>query len=48
MEEEKKVQLTEDFGENIDYLQKQLRVEESFDVIHHKLEYAERKFGLFL
>ncbi|WP_025028593.1 spore germination protein [Caldalkalibacillus mannanilyticus] len=47
MEEEKKVQLTEDFGENIDYLQKQLRVEESFDVIHHKLEYAERKFGLF-
>lgn len=41
------VPISKDFGENIDYLLKELRVDKSFDVIHHKLEYAERKFGLF-
>lgn len=39
--------ISSDFGQNIDYLQRELRVEESFDVIHHKLEYGKKKFGLF-
>jgi stage V sporulation protein AF len=42
-----KVPISEDFGENIEFLQNEMRVKKSFDVIHHKLEYAERKFGLF-
>lgn len=41
------VPVSEWYEENIDYLQKELRVEENFDVIHHKLQYAEKKFGLF-
>ncbi|WP_202081083.1 spore germination protein [Caldalkalibacillus salinus] len=39
--------VSKSFEENIAYLQKALRVDDSFDVIHHKLVYADRKFGLF-
>ena len=47
MDESPNVPVSDHFAQNIDYLQQELRVEESFDVIHHKLEYAGRKFGLF-
>ncbi|MDQ0340384.1 stage V sporulation protein AF [Caldalkalibacillus uzonensis] len=41
------VPVSETFEDNITYLQQELRIEKSFDVIHHKLEYAGLKFGLF-
>ncbi|EGL82614.1 GerA spore germination protein [Caldalkalibacillus thermarum TA2.A1] len=41
------VPVSERFEENISYLQKELRIDKSFDVIHHKLEYGGLKFGLF-
>lgn len=47
VDKQTQIPISSDFGENIDYLLKELRVEYSFDVIHQKLEYAERKFGLF-
>lgn len=47
MEEETQVPISKDFGKNIDYLLQELRIEKNFDVIHRKLEFAERKFGLF-
>jgi stage V sporulation protein AF len=47
MEEEIKVSVSTDFEKNIHYLQTELRVDHSFDVIHHKLEYGGLKFGLF-
>lgn len=39
--------ISKSFDENIGYLQKAFRIDTSFDVIHHKLEYGERKFALF-
>lgn len=47
MEEKTQVPISKDYGKNIDYLLKELRVEKNFDVVHRKLEFAERKFGLF-
>ncbi|WP_096186720.1 spore germination protein [Evansella halocellulosilytica] len=44
---ESQVPIFETFEENIEYLNKELRIEENFDVIHHKLVYGGRKFGLF-
>lgn len=41
------VPVSKNFSENIDYLLKELRIEKNFDIIHHKLEYANRKFALF-
>lgn len=41
------VPISKTFSKNIDYLLKELRVEENFDVIHRKLEYENRKFALF-
>ncbi len=35
------------YEKNINYLLEELQVEKNFDVIHRKLEYANRKFGLF-
>ncbi|ABR49350.1 GerA spore germination protein [Alkaliphilus metalliredigens QYMF] len=42
-----KVPLSKNFSHNINYLLKELRVDENFDIIHRQLEYANRKFGLF-
>jgi stage V sporulation protein AF len=39
--------ISKNFGKNIDYLLKELRIEQSFDVIHHKLEHGGRKMGMF-
>ncbi|MCE7794061.1 spore germination protein [Salipaludibacillus sp. CUR1] len=39
--------LFDTFEENIEYLRKEMRIEDNFDLIHHKLVYGERKFGLF-
>lgn len=47
MDKQTQIPISHDFGVNIDYLLKELRIEYSFDVIHHKLEYGDRKFGLF-
>lgn len=47
MESKIEVPISKDFGENIDYLLRELRVGKTFDVTHHKLEYARRKFALF-
>lgn len=47
MDRETQVPVSENFEENINYLQKAFRVGESFDLIHHKLEYFNRKFALF-
>ncbi|GAA0362911.1 spore germination protein [Bacillus horti] len=44
---ETQVPLSTHFDENITYLQKALRVDKSFDIIHHKLEYGGRKFAMF-
>jgi stage V sporulation protein AF len=44
---EKKVPLSPRFEENITYLHNELPVQESFDVIHHKLEYGGVKMALF-
>ncbi|WP_188208172.1 spore germination protein [Alkalibacillus aidingensis] len=41
------VPLSKKFQQNIDYLQKELRIDDSFDVIHHKLEHDGRKIGMF-
>ncbi|ASN05235.1 spore germination protein [Virgibacillus necropolis] len=46
--ETKKQPLFPTYQENVDYLHKQLGVDESFDVIHLNLEYAGRKMSLFL
>ncbi|GAB3807339.1 spore germination protein [Virgibacillus kimchii] len=43
----KQVPISKDFEKNIDYMQKELRIEQSFDVIHHKLEHGGRKMGMF-
>ena len=47
MEPKTEVPISKDFGENIDYLLKELRVGRTYDVTHLKLEYAKRKFALF-
>jgi len=47
MEDTNKKVLTEEYSGNVEYLEQELRVQESFDVIHHKLEYGGRKFSLF-
>ncbi|WP_026477106.1 spore germination protein [Alkaliphilus transvaalensis] len=47
MGKNQQVFLSTNFSENIEYLLKELRTEENFDVIHRKLEYANKKFGLF-
>ncbi|AOY75846.1 spore germination protein [Clostridium formicaceticum] len=39
--------LSKNFSENINYLLKELRIEKNFDVVHRKLEYGNKKFGLF-
>lgn len=46
--ETKKRPLFPTYQENIDYMHKNLGVDESFDVIHLNLEYAGRKMSLFL
>jgi stage V sporulation protein AF len=45
--EQTQVPISKNFGENIDYLLKELGVDASFDVIHHKFEFGDRKFALF-
>ncbi len=35
------------FSRNIEYLQKELRIEQNFDLIHHKIEHGGVKLGLF-
>lgn len=47
LETETQAPIAKSFDENISYLQEALRVDTSFDVIHHKLEYGHRKFALF-
>lgn len=42
------VPLSRRFSENIAYLQKELRTEKNFDVIHHKMEHGGLKIGMFL
>jgi stage V sporulation protein AF len=42
------VPLKEKYEDNINYLEKEMRVGKSFDVVHRKLEYAGRRFGMFL
>ncbi|WP_110114783.1 spore germination protein [Bacillus sp. CGMCC 1.16541] len=41
------VPLSEIFHENVNYLLKEFRVEKNFDLVHRKLEYANRRFSLF-
>ncbi|GAA0450922.1 spore germination protein [Alkalibacillus silvisoli] len=41
------VPVSKNFKKNIEYLQKELRVEDNFDVIHHKLVHGDRKMGMF-
>ncbi|OEF98170.1 spore germination protein [Desulfuribacillus alkaliarsenatis] len=41
------VPLDKSFSANIDYLINELRIEKNFDVIHHKMEHAGRKIGMF-
>ncbi|WP_416148331.1 spore germination protein [Salipaludibacillus sp. HK11] len=41
------VPLAKNFNKNIDYMLKELRVEENFDVIHHKIDAGGRKIGMF-
>ncbi|WP_369405014.1 hypothetical protein [Piscibacillus salipiscarius] len=36
------------FERNIEYLNKELRVEKTFDLIHHKIEHGGIKIGMFL
>ncbi|MBP3951239.1 spore germination protein [Bacillus suaedae] len=40
--------VTSNFDQNIAFLKKELAVDDSFDLIHLELEYAERQMGLFL
>ena len=42
------IPISKSFHKNIDYLQKELRTEKNFDVIHHKMEHGGLKIGLFL
>jgi stage V sporulation protein AF len=42
------IPLKKNFDENIEYLVNELRVGKSFDVIHRKLEYGERRFAMFM
>lgn len=44
---DKQVRLSSRYDKNVAFLINELRVEESFDMMHHKMEYAQRKFGLF-
>lgn len=41
------VPIAADFQENIDYLQNELRIDQNFDVVHHKMEHGGRKMGMF-
>jgi stage V sporulation protein AF len=41
------IPLKKNFDENIEYLVQELRIGKSFDVIHRKLEYADRRFAMF-
>jgi stage V sporulation protein AF len=47
MDEPIKALVSTNFEDNIDFLQREMGVGKSFDVIHHKLEYGGKKFGLF-
>lgn len=42
------VPVSKNFSQNIEYLQKELRVEKNFDLIHHKIEHGGLKIGMFL
>ncbi|WP_280768883.1 spore germination protein [Salipaludibacillus daqingensis] len=44
---ENQIPISKNFEKNIDYMIKEMRVEENFDVIHHKIEAGGRKIGMF-
>lgn len=41
------IPVSKNYKENIDYLNKEMRVEKNFDLIYREFEYANRKFGLY-
>ncbi|MBP1970474.1 stage V sporulation protein AF [Virgibacillus natechei] len=41
------VPISKKFEKNIEYLQKELRIEKNFDVVHQKLDHGGRKIGMF-
>ncbi|TFB22765.1 spore germination protein [Filobacillus milosensis] len=41
------IPINKDFSKNIEYLLKELRVDQNFDIIHHKIEHGGIKLGLF-
>nr|WP_245998102.1 spore germination protein [Aquisalibacillus elongatus] len=41
------IPISKHFSKNIEYLQKELRIEQNFDLIHHKIEHGKLKIGMF-